>query len=115
MYVAEHYLGLKVEERDVYFDEVKDFAECGLCGTAAVISPVGKIVNHGEEICFPSGMEQMGPTIAKTSRYTDRYPDGTYRSTGRMAEIHRLILNQIRIFDQILKEGIHFSKCFSSF
>mgnify|MGYP000454639127 FL=1 len=65
MYVAEHYLGLEVEEREVYFDEVKDFAECGLCGTAAVISPVGKIVNHGEEICFPSGMEQMGPTIAK--------------------------------------------------
>ena len=42
-------------------DEVKDFAECGLCGTAAVISPVGKIVDHGKEICFPSGMEQMGP------------------------------------------------------
>ena len=29
MYVAEHYLGLEVEERDVYMDEVKDFAECG--------------------------------------------------------------------------------------
>ena len=65
MYVAEHYLGLEVEERDVYFDEVKDFAECGLCGTAAVISPVGKIVNKGEEICFPSGMEKMGATIQK--------------------------------------------------
>ena len=65
MYVAEHYLGLKVEERDVYFDEVKDFAECGLCGTAAVISPVGKVVNHGEEICFPSGMEKMGPVTQK--------------------------------------------------
>ena len=65
VYVAKEYLGLEVEEREVYFDEVKDFAECGLCGTAAVISPVGKIVNHGEEICFPSGMEQMGPTIAK--------------------------------------------------
>ena len=65
MYVAEHYLGLEVEERDVYFDEVKDFAECGLCGTAAVISPVGKVVNHGEEICFPSGMEKMGPVIQK--------------------------------------------------
>ena len=65
MYVAEHYLGLEVEERDVYFDEVKDFAECGLCGTAAVISPVGKVVNHGKEICFPSGMEKMGPTIQK--------------------------------------------------
>ena len=65
MYVAEHYLGLEVEEREVYFDEVKDFAECGLCGTAAVISPVGKIFNHGEEICFPSGMDEMGPTTKK--------------------------------------------------
>lgn len=58
-YVAEHYLGLKVEHRQVRFDEVKDFAECGLCGTAAVISPVGKINDHGKEICLPSGMEKM--------------------------------------------------------
>ena len=65
MYVAEHYLGLEVEQREVYLDEVKDFAECGLCGTAAVISPVGKIVDHGKEICFPSGMEEMGPTTKK--------------------------------------------------
>ena len=65
MVVAEKYLGLKVEHREVYFDEVKDFAECGLCGTAAVISPVGKIVDHGKAICFPSGMEKMGPVIQK--------------------------------------------------
>ena len=65
MIVAKEYLGLEVEEREVYFDEVKDFAECGLCGTAAVISPVGKIVNHGEEICFPSGMAEMGPITKK--------------------------------------------------
>ena len=65
MVVAEKYLGMEVEHREVYFDEVKDFAECGLCGTAAVISPVGKIVDHGKEICFPSGMEEMGPTIKK--------------------------------------------------
>ena len=65
MYVAEHYLGLEVEQREVYFDEVKDFAECGLCGTAAVISPVGKIVDHGKEICFPSGMDEMGPVTKK--------------------------------------------------
>ena len=63
MYVAKEYLGLETEEREVMFDEVKDFAECGLCGTAAVISPVGKIVDHGKEICFPSGMEEMGPVI----------------------------------------------------
>ena len=65
MYVAEHYLGLEVEEREVLFDEVKDFAECGLCGTAAVISPVGKINDHGNEICFPSGMDEMGPVTKK--------------------------------------------------
>ena len=65
IYVAKEYLGLEVEEREVYFDEVKGFAECGLCGTAAVISPVGKINDHGKEICFPSGMEEMGPVITK--------------------------------------------------
>lgn len=65
VYVAEHYLGLKVEERTVYLDEIKDFAECGLCGTAAVISPVGKVVDHEHEICFPSGMEKMGPVTQK--------------------------------------------------
>ena len=65
MHVAKEYLGLEVEEREVYLEEVKDFAECGLCGTAAVISPVGKIVDHGKEICFPSGMESMGPVTQK--------------------------------------------------
>lgn len=65
VYVAKEYLGLEVEEREVLLEEVKDFAECGLCGTAAVISPVGKIVDHGKEICFPSGMEKMGPVIQK--------------------------------------------------
>ena len=65
MYVAKEYLGLEVEEREVFKEELKDFAECGLCGTAAVISPVGKINDHGEEICFPSGMEEMGPTTKK--------------------------------------------------
>lgn len=65
MTVAKDYLGLEVEEREVFFDEVKDFAECGLCGTAAVISPVGKIVNKDQEIVFPSGMEDMGPITKK--------------------------------------------------
>ncbi len=65
MYVAKEYLGLEVEERPVALSELKDMAECGLCGTAAVISPVGKVVDHGEEICFPSGMTEMGPVIKK--------------------------------------------------
>ena len=65
IHVAEAYLGLKVEEREVYLDEVEEFAECGLCGTAAVISPVGKIVDHGKEIFLPSGMNEMGPVTKK--------------------------------------------------
>lgn len=65
IYVAKEYLGLEVEEREVLLEEVKDFAECGLCGTAAVISPVGKIVDHGREICLPSGMSEMGATTQK--------------------------------------------------
>lgn len=65
MYVAEKYLGMETEEREVSLEEVEDFAECGLCGTAAVLSPVGKIVDHGREICFPSGMEDMGPVTKK--------------------------------------------------
>lgn len=63
MYVAEHILGMKVEERKVRVDELSDFVECGLCGTAAVISPVGKIVDHGKEVVY--GMEDMGPVTKK--------------------------------------------------
>ena len=65
MVVAKDYLGMEVEERPVRKDELGDFAECGLCGTAAVISPVGKIVDHGHEICLPSGMDDMGPVTKK--------------------------------------------------
>lgn len=63
--VAKDYLGLEVEERPVPLEEIGDFAECGLCGTAAVISPVGKIVDHGREICFPSGMDTPGEICMK--------------------------------------------------
>ena len=63
--VAKKYLGLEVEERRIAKSELKNFAECGLCGTAAVISPIGKIVDHGTEICLPSGMEKFGPVLQK--------------------------------------------------
>lgn len=65
VYVAQHYLNLEVEEREVYLDELKDFAECGLCGTAAVISPVGRIDDHGKSINFPSGMDAPGEITKK--------------------------------------------------
>ncbi len=67
VYVAEHYLGLKVTEREVLLSEVMngDFKEGGLCGTAAVISPLGKINDHGKEFTFSNGMDQMGPVMQK--------------------------------------------------
>ena len=49
LYVAGHLLGIPVEERPIRLSELGDFAECGLCGTAAVISPVGTIDDHGKE------------------------------------------------------------------
>ena len=65
LYVAENILGLKVEEREVYLSEVSDFVECGLCGTAAVISPVARVVDHGKEMTFKYGVDGMGPVIQK--------------------------------------------------
>ena len=64
LYVAEHYLNMKVTERKIALSELDDFAECGLCGTAAVISPVGMISDHGREIRFPSG-DTVGPVTKK--------------------------------------------------
>ena len=65
MYVAEHYLGMTVEHRPVRKDELKDFAEIGLCGTAAVISPVGQIDTPESTINVPAGMDDMGPITKK--------------------------------------------------
>ena len=61
VYVAKEYLGMEVEERPVALTELGDFSEAGLCGTAAVISPLGTIVDHGKEIHYAG----MGPTIQK--------------------------------------------------
>ena len=65
MYVAQHYLGLEVEERVIPYTEIKDFKECALCGTAAVLSPVAKVVNHGEEVVFPEGADGLGEITKK--------------------------------------------------
>ena len=63
--VAKDYLKMEVEERKISKDEIADFVECGLCGTAAVISPVGQIDDHGKEIKFNDGKDEMGPVLTK--------------------------------------------------
>ncbi len=51
-------MGLKIEQRPIPIEELPTFSECGACGTAAVISPIGDIydpvndthVNYGSEV-----------------------------------------------------------------
>ncbi len=65
--VAKDILGMNVIERPVKFEEVAngDFVECGLCGTAAVISPVGCIETADVHVEFPDGTENAGPVMSK--------------------------------------------------
>ena len=61
-------LGMNVIERPVKYAELVagDFVECGLCGTAAVISPVGHIESETcGNVTFPDGEKTSGPVMAK--------------------------------------------------
>jgi len=49
--IAEN-MGMKVERRPVHLDELPGFDEVGACGTAAVISPIGKIFDPGTNQVF---------------------------------------------------------------
>lgn len=64
LHVAEHQLGMKVSERDVYLDRLDEFKEAGACGTAAVISPIGGIQNGDDFHVFYSETE-VGPVTRK--------------------------------------------------
>lgn len=60
LYLAEHRLGLKTLEGDVYLDKLDQFKEAGACGTAAVISPIGGIQTKDDFHVFYSETE-VGP------------------------------------------------------
>ncbi len=64
MQVAKDYLGMDVEERDVYVDRLDEFTEAGACGTAAVITPIGGIEYKGKLHVFYSEKE-VGPVTRK--------------------------------------------------
>lgn len=59
-YIAENYLDLTVEERDIPIDSLDQFTEAGACGTAAVITPIGGIEYKGNLHVFYSEKE-VGP------------------------------------------------------
>ncbi len=64
MHIAEKHLGMKVEVRDVYIKDLDELKEAGACGTAAVITPIGRIDYHGERHVFFSETE-VGPITKK--------------------------------------------------
>jgi branched-chain amino acid aminotransferase len=57
-------LGIKVERRPVEVSELETFEETGECGTAAVITPVGKIFDPQTNRIYDYGSE-AGPVSAK--------------------------------------------------
>jgi len=50
--IAEQHLNMKVEKRSIAVEELSDFEEAGACGTAAVISPIEKIVDIDNNITY---------------------------------------------------------------
>ncbi|GAB6085711.1 branched-chain amino acid aminotransferase [Alkaliphilus crotonatoxidans] len=64
MHLAKEYMGMEVEERDVYVDKLDEFKEAGACGTAAVITPIGGIEYKGKLHVFHSETE-VGPITKK--------------------------------------------------
>lgn len=59
-------MGMTVEKRQVPVEELAEFDETGACGTAAVITPISKIVDdgNGKEYCYGDGQEP-GPVSTK--------------------------------------------------
>ena len=60
-----------------------------------MISPVGKVVDHGKEICFPSGMEKMGPVIQKLYDTLTGIQMGRDRSSGRLDPQDQIVIERI--------------------
>ena len=60
LWLAEHRLGLQVEEGDIRIDELDHFSEAGACGTAAVITPIGGI-QHGDDFHVFHSESEPGP------------------------------------------------------
>lgn len=74
--IAQDTLGMNVEQRPVKFDEIHEFVECGMCGTAAVISPVGEVHKGNEVITFGDGLEKPGPVMTKLRETLIAMQDG---------------------------------------
>ena len=78
LYVAKHYLNLEIEERPINVNELDNFVECGLCGTAAVIAPVGSITDNDKEYEFKTGpiVDKLRDMLLGIQKGAVEAPDG---------------------------------------
>ncbi|MDD2403465.1 MAG: branched-chain amino acid aminotransferase [Victivallaceae bacterium] len=56
-------MGIKVERRRIHKSELANFAEVGACGTAVVITPIGRIIDHDKVYSYDT--ENIGPVLKK--------------------------------------------------
>lgn len=89
-------LGMTVDQRPVEWAEVKagTFVECGLCGTAAVISPVGEIDNQGlrrrRDRDLPGWLHRDRPRDEEAPRDPDGHPVRCCRGQAQLG-LHRRV------------------------
>ena len=91
LYVAEHYLGLKAEERPVPFSEVKDFAECGLCRYRCCYLSGRQDRRPRQRDLLPERNGENGSGDPEALRHINRHPDGPHRGTGRLDPCDQII------------------------
>jgi branched-chain amino acid aminotransferase len=79
-------IGLKIERRHVGLEELSTFEEAGACGTAAIISPIKKIVDHdtGEEFFYG---DEAGPVSTKLYKQLRGIQEGTVEDKHGWTEI----------------------------
>lgn len=78
--------GLKVERRRVPFEELESFEEVGACGTAAIISPIRKIVDHdtGKEYAYG---HEPGPVTTMLYQQLRGIQEGSVEDRHNWTEI----------------------------
>ena len=68
-------MGMKVEKSPVAVEELSEFDEAGACGTAAVISPIGKIVDPDMNKIYQISKDgKPGPLCTKLYQRLTRDP-----------------------------------------
>lgn len=79
-------LGLTVERRRVPFEELATFEEAGACGTAAIISPIKKIVERSTGMVYEYG-DVAGPVSTKIYKQLRGIQEGTVEDVHGWTEV----------------------------